>query len=74
MSAKAFWNDRFTMLMACASPGSALAYHLGVATFETGMLRGDKAPDAEAAPAGEVEQAATGLTDLIATGRVVALP
>jgi len=29
MSARSLFNERFGMLMACASPGSALAYHLG---------------------------------------------
>jgi hypothetical protein len=32
MSAKSLFNDRFGMLMACASPGSAWAYHLGKGT------------------------------------------
>ena len=76
MSATPFWNERFTMLMACASPGSAFAYHLGLATFGSGMLRRDKAtesaPDtvtqvAASDPGGDVDQ-------LIASGRVVVLP
>jgi hypothetical protein len=31
MSSKSVFNERFGMLMACASPGSAVAYHLGEA-------------------------------------------
>ena len=29
MSTRSLFNERFGMLMACASPGSAWAYHLG---------------------------------------------
>jgi hypothetical protein len=74
MSARSFWDDRFTMLMACASPGSAWAYHLGLATFEAGLLRRDKATDGGPAPAGDATQAANDVTALIKAGRVIALP
>jgi hypothetical protein len=69
MSHRSFTSDRFTMLMACASPGSALAYHLGLATFETGMLRRDKATiEAEA------EASKWTVEALIAAGRATVLP
>jgi hypothetical protein len=42
MSANTMWSDRLTMLMACASPGSAFAYHLGLTTFKPAVLRRDK--------------------------------
>ena len=75
MSAKTFWDDRFTMLMACASPGSAWAYHLGLAHFEPSVLRRDKAtPDDGAGQPGQAAKADEALTDLVASGRVVALP
>lgn len=69
MNRDGFTDDRFTMLMACASPGSALAYHLGLVTFGTGMLRRDKATaDTEAEGSNRSVQA------LIASGRVTVLP
>ena len=68
MSAKTFWDDRFTMLMACASPGSALAYHQTLAQDRPGTLRRSKATDDPVAKADEK------LTALVASGRVVALP
>jgi hypothetical protein len=60
MSANTFWSDRMTMLMACASPGSALAYHLGLATFRPVVLRRDKTTEtgaAQPAPVGETTNA-----------------
>jgi hypothetical protein len=76
MSANTFWSDRLTMLMACASPGSAWAYHLGLATFETGLLRRDIATDEPAEPAAKVEadEPQSDVTELVASGRVLALP
>jgi hypothetical protein len=75
MSATPFWNDRFTMLMACASPGSAFAYHLGLATFESGMLRRDKTTETPAESDGAAAPGPNeGLDQLITSGRVVALP
>jgi Protein of unknown function (DUF3563) len=38
-------NHHLGMLMACASPGSALAYHLGLATFGSDMVRRNIATD-----------------------------
>jgi hypothetical protein len=45
---KTLWNERFGMLLASGSPGSALAYQLGVASAESGMLRRGIATDGEA--------------------------
>jgi hypothetical protein len=39
MSARSLFNERFGMLMACASPGSALAYHLGTDTSKPEIVR-----------------------------------
>jgi hypothetical protein len=39
MQSKTIWNDRLSMLAACGSPGSALAYHLGLAFSESQMSR-----------------------------------
>jgi len=39
MKMKTLWDERLGMLMACGSPGSALAYHLGQTTFGSDMLR-----------------------------------
>jgi hypothetical protein len=39
MKAKAFGNRKLSMLMACASPGSALAFHLGLASNEAKLVR-----------------------------------
>ena len=39
MSARNLFNERFGMLMACASPGSALAYHLGKTVSEPGLVQ-----------------------------------
>jgi hypothetical protein len=53
MSARSLFNERFGMLMACASPGSALAYHLGAATSKTGLVQRSRtaaAADQKAAP------------------------
>jgi hypothetical protein len=75
MSATAFEDDRFTMLMACASPGSAWAYHLGLITFKAGLLRRDKATEPElSAPTQDQTEGIETLDRLVASGRVVALP
>ena len=42
MSARSLFNERFGMLMACASPGSALAYHLGTAASKANLVRRTK--------------------------------
>jgi uncharacterized protein DUF3563 len=39
MNRKTLWDERLGMLMACGSPGSALAYHLGQTTFQTEMVQ-----------------------------------
>ncbi len=39
MSVKTIWNERFGMLMASGSPGSALAYHVGEAVSEPVLPR-----------------------------------
>jgi len=39
MKAKTIWNERFGMLMASGSPGSALAYQVGNAFSGAGMMR-----------------------------------
>ena len=39
MNPKTLWDERLGMLMACGSPGSALAYHLGQTTFQPMMVR-----------------------------------
>jgi len=43
MNRKTLWDQRLGMLMACGSPGSALAYHLGQTTLEPEMVRRNKA-------------------------------
>jgi Protein of unknown function (DUF3563) len=65
MNSKTLWNQQLSMLAACGSPGSALAYHLGQSIFETGLPRrntttGDTSQAAAQEPAqgGAVEQAA----------------
>lgn len=49
MSARSLFNERFGMLMACASPGSALAYHLGTAISKHNLVQ----RTSTVAPAGE---------------------
>jgi hypothetical protein len=39
MSSRTLFNERFGMLMACASPGSALAYHLGKDVVKAGLVQ-----------------------------------
>jgi hypothetical protein len=39
MSTKTIWNERFGMLMASGSPGSALAYHVGKTASEPVLPR-----------------------------------
>jgi len=45
MKRKTLWDERLGMLMACGSPGSALAYHLGQTTFEPKMVQRGIGPD-----------------------------
>jgi hypothetical protein len=51
MNPRTLWDERMGMLMACGSPGSALAYHLGQTTFEPLMVRRGKRPENAAAEA-----------------------
>ncbi len=55
MQSRTLWDEPLGMLMACGSPGSALAYHLGQTVFEPEVVRrnttsgtpakqGDRAP------------------------------
>jgi uncharacterized protein DUF3563 len=53
VSAKSLFNERFGMLMACASPGSAWAYHLGKATAKRGLVQ--RRREAENAAAGTTQ-------------------
>ena len=46
MKVKRGWSDRWIMLMACGSPGSALAYHRLEANAEAEMVRRTMAPAA----------------------------
>ena len=39
MKLRTLWDEPLGMLMASGSPGSALAYQLGQAEFESGMVR-----------------------------------
>ena len=59
MKLRTLWDEPLGMLMASGSPGSALAYHLGQATFEPGMVRRNKTSDAPAKPG---DRAAAGST------------
>src|SRR5438477_2903429 len=47
MSTRSFFNERFGMLMACASPGSAMAYHLGAATSKSDLVQRGRRPVAD---------------------------
>ena len=49
MKQRTLWDERMGMLMACGSPGSALAYHLGQTTFEPMMVQRGKSPESNAA-------------------------
>jgi hypothetical protein len=47
MNQRTLWDERMGMLMACGSPGSALAYHLGQTTFEPMMVQRGKVPESD---------------------------
>jgi hypothetical protein len=49
MNRRTLWDERLGMLMACGSPGSALAYHLGQTTFEPRMVQRSTAPESSLA-------------------------
>lgn len=49
MSSKSVFNERFGMLMACASPGSAVAYHLGEAGNKAGFVQRESTVDGKVA-------------------------
>jgi len=51
MESRTLWDEPLGMLMACGSPGSALAYHLGLTTFEPGMVRRNITTEPSTAPA-----------------------
>jgi len=51
MNPRTLWDERLGMLMACGSPGSALAYHLGQITFEPKMVQRGKRPESHAGEA-----------------------
>jgi hypothetical protein len=52
MKPKILWNQKLSMLMACASPGSALAFHLGLASNGAELVRRTQADqDAGSQPA-----------------------
>lgn len=66
MNPRTLWDERLGMLMACGSPGSALAYHLGQTTFNPMMVQRSigpegsldepvRAPASSAATSGEAE-------------------
>ena len=44
MTSRTLRNERFGMLMACGSPGSALAYHLGQSASEVNLLQRTSPP------------------------------
>ena len=46
MGSKTLWDHPLGMLMASGSPGSALAYHLGVTVFKADMARRNTATEA----------------------------
>lgn len=45
MNSKTLWNQQLGMLAACGSPGSALAYHLGLSIFEAELPRRNRATE-----------------------------
>jgi Protein of unknown function (DUF3563) len=45
MSGRNLFNERFGMLMACASPGSAWAYHLGSAAAKPELVQRSSADE-----------------------------
>ena len=47
MNGKTLWNERLGLLAASASPGSALAYHLGLTTLRARMMRRNTTTRAE---------------------------
>ena len=72
MTSKTLGGSKLPLLMACASPGSALAYHLGLTTNQTELMRRstradgraidqDAAAGAGATPAPRVVSWVTGL-------------
>jgi hypothetical protein len=59
MNRKTLWDERLGMLMACGSPGSALAYHLGQTTFEPKMVQRGTAPHSGPAQAAQLPASAS---------------
>lgn len=60
MEPRTFTSSKLSMLMACASPGSALAFHLGLASNGARLLRRTSSgePQAARSAAGPVASAA----------------
>jgi hypothetical protein len=53
MSARSLFSERFGMLMACASPGSAMAYHLGAANSKSDLVQRGRAQAGDQSRASE---------------------
>jgi hypothetical protein len=61
MKLRTLWDEPLGMLMASGSPGSALAYQLGQAEFESGMMRRNTSRDAKSADKTKANRAAAPL-------------
>ena len=57
MKPRTLWDEPLGMLMASGSPGSALAYQLGQAKFESGMVRRNTVPETPVVPANQGKDA-----------------
>jgi hypothetical protein len=66
MKSKTIGGSKLSLLMACASPGSALAYHLGLASSEAVLMQRSTgaAGQPAAGPAEPVRSVVTWLTGL----------
>jgi hypothetical protein len=73
MKSRTLWDEPLGMLMACGSPGSALAYHLGLATFEQGMVRRNTTPET-LAECGDRQPAVSGPTKMEAKSDASSTP
>lgn len=56
MKLRTLWDEPLGMLMASGSPGSALAYQLGQAEFESEMVRRNTATETPVNPSGATER------------------
>jgi hypothetical protein len=52
MRSKTLGASKLSLLMACASPGSALAYHLGLASNQAGLMQRSTGATGQPATAG----------------------